>query len=48
VLVPHPDEVETIHWFSAEEMLALPELLSSNRDFLHALAAGAIVLPPQA
>jgi 8-oxo-dGTP diphosphatase len=34
VLKPNPDEVESVHWFSGKELLALPELLESNRDFL--------------
>lgn len=37
---PNPAEVASAHWCSIVEMLALPELLSSNRDFLAALARG--------
>ena len=37
-LAPNPAEVESVHWYSAEEMLALPELLDSNRAFLAAIA----------
>jgi 8-oxo-dGTP diphosphatase len=43
--LPNPDEVETVHWLTPDEMLALPQLLESNRDFLAALAAGEIRLP---
>lgn len=40
-LVPHPVEVEEILWLSLEELLAEPDLLDGNRDFLrHATAAG--------
>jgi 8-oxo-dGTP diphosphatase len=38
-LVPNPAEVESVHWLTAAEMLAMPELLDSNRQFLSALAA---------
>ena len=44
VLHPNPAEVESAHWFTAGEMLALPELLESNRHFLAALASGEIVV----
>lgn len=30
---PNPQEVESVHWLRAEEILELPELLESNRDF---------------
>ncbi len=43
-LVANPLEVESMHWYTPDEMLALPELLASNRDFLAALAAGEIDL----
>ena len=43
-LVPNPAEVESVSWLSPEEMLALDELLSSNREFLHAVERGEIVL----
>ncbi len=33
----NPAEVESVHWFTAEEMWGLPELLPSNRGFLSAL-----------
>ncbi len=42
--VANPAEVESVHWITADEMLALEELLESNRDFLEALAAGEISL----
>ncbi len=41
-LVPNPEEVESIHWLSPAEMLALAELLESNRLFLDAVASGMI------
>ncbi|REK06062.1 MAG: NUDIX domain-containing protein [Planctomycetota bacterium] len=37
-LVANPAEVESVHWLSGDEMLALAELLDSNRTFLAALA----------
>lgn len=40
--IPDPAEVESIHWWTAEEMLDQPELLASNRHFLDALASGEI------
>jgi 8-oxo-dGTP diphosphatase len=33
-------EVESTHWLTREEVLALPDLLASNRDFYAALASG--------
>lgn len=36
-LVANLAEVESIHWLTVDEMLALPELLESNRQFLNAL-----------
>lgn len=41
-LVANPAEVESVHWLSRDEMLALAELLESNRLFLDAIAAGQI------
>jgi len=38
--VPNPAEVAACQWCTAAEMLALPRLLESNREFLAALAAG--------
>ena len=40
----NPAEVESIHWFTAEAMLADETLLSSNREFLTAVASGQIEL----
>jgi 8-oxo-dGTP diphosphatase len=31
----NPAEVESVHWLTPEEMLELPELLESNREFIH-------------
>jgi len=42
--VANPAEVAEIHWLSAAEMLDLPNLLSSNRAFLAAWAAGELEL----
>jgi 8-oxo-dGTP pyrophosphatase MutT (NUDIX family) len=36
--VANPAEVESVHWCTPQEMLQLPGLLSSNRDFLSAVA----------
>lgn len=41
---PNPAEVESVHWFSPDEMLALEHLLESARHFLHALERGEIDL----
>lgn len=41
---PTPAEVESCHWLTTAEMLALPELLDSNRDFLGALERGEFTL----
>jgi 8-oxo-dGTP diphosphatase len=43
-LLPNPAEVESVHWLTPDELLELPELLTSNREFLHALRRGEIVL----
>ncbi len=43
-LAPNPAEVESVHWLAPEELLELPELLSSNREFLHAVLRGEICL----
>jgi 8-oxo-dGTP pyrophosphatase MutT (NUDIX family) len=45
--VPAPAEVESIHWYTIEQMDRLPQLLESNRQFLAALARGEIVLSGQ-
>ena len=39
-LVPHPVEVAEILWRSAEELLAEPDLLEGNREFLEAVLRG--------
>jgi 8-oxo-dGTP diphosphatase len=39
-----PEEVESFHWQTLEEMSALPELLESNRQFIAAVARGEISL----
>jgi 8-oxo-dGTP diphosphatase len=41
---PNPREVESIHWMTAEEMSALPDLLESNRRFLELLRDGRVEL----
>jgi 8-oxo-dGTP pyrophosphatase MutT (NUDIX family) len=43
-LAPNPLEVESVHWFTQDEMLLLAELLDSNRQFLAALATDEIRL----
>jgi 8-oxo-dGTP diphosphatase len=45
VLTAAPAEVESVHWYTAREMLALPELLPSNRDFLVAHRGPAVDQP---
>jgi 8-oxo-dGTP diphosphatase len=40
----NPREVESIHWFTPEEMAALRDLLPSNKDFLDLVQSGAILL----
>ena len=42
-LVPNPLEVETFHWLTADEILRLPDLLASNREFLDAWESGVIL-----
>jgi 8-oxo-dGTP pyrophosphatase MutT (NUDIX family) len=44
LLRPDPAEVESVHWFTPAEMLALSDLLESNRQFLARLEAGEIML----
>ncbi len=41
---PNPAEVESVHWFTVEEMIALAELLPSNREFLELVMQGRIDL----
>ena len=36
ILCPNLQEVESVHWLLSDELLALPELLESNREFLQA------------
>ncbi|HEV3417478.1 MAG TPA: NUDIX domain-containing protein [Pirellulales bacterium] len=43
-LIPNPAEVESVHWLTPDELLELPDLLTSNREFLRALGRGEIVL----
>jgi hypothetical protein len=43
-IIPNPAEVESVHWLTRDEMLALAELLESNRLFLDAVAAGQVSL----
>jgi (d)CTP diphosphatase len=43
-VVPNPAEVESVHWLLPTEMMALAELLESNRHFLDAVSAGQIQL----
>lgn len=45
VLRPNPAEVAEVLWLTAGELAACDELLSSNRDFLHAWADGRFDLP---
>ena len=44
--VANPREVDSIHWFTPEEMARLPDLLESNRDFLRLVEQGEIMLSP--
>lgn len=43
-LTPNSLEVESIHWLTRDEALALPELLPSNRDFYDAWQRGDFVV----
>ncbi len=45
-LTPNPAEVAAVDWFSVGELLVLPDLLPSNRDFLAAVEQGEISLRP--
>jgi 8-oxo-dGTP diphosphatase len=38
----NPEEVESIHWLTPEEMVTLPNLLDSNREFLQLAINGEI------
>ena len=42
---PAPHEVEAAHWLRLEELIALPNLLESNRHFLEAWNKGEFTLP---
>ena len=42
--VPNPSEVESFHWFTLDEMAALPDQLESNFHFLAALKRGEVNL----
>jgi len=42
--IANPAEVESIHWHTPAEMLALPDLLVSNSEFLQRLIAGELQL----
>jgi 8-oxo-dGTP diphosphatase len=44
VLAANPAEVDSWHWHTTDEMLALSDLLESNRAFLGALRRGDISL----
>jgi 8-oxo-dGTP diphosphatase len=44
VPMPDPREVESVHWFTLEEMAAQTELLDSNREFLELIESGEIKL----
>ena len=41
---PNPDEVESVHWMTIEEMLAEPQTLESNLPILRGLKEGRIRL----
>ena len=43
-LKPNPEEVESIHWHTPEQMARLPNLLESNTVFLERLGRGEIDL----
>ena len=45
IIQAEPSEVESIHWLSAKEMVALPELLESNHHFLAAWERREFMLP---
>jgi 8-oxo-dGTP pyrophosphatase MutT (NUDIX family) len=44
VLKPNPAEVDSADWLTPAELLALPDLLASNREFLAAILQGEIAL----
>lgn len=43
-LVPDPVEVDEILWMTAEALLAVPDLLDGNREFLQAVLSGTLRL----
>ncbi len=43
-LVPNPQEVESMHWLTPEEIVGLPNLLDSNREFVDSLLRGELPL----
>jgi 8-oxo-dGTP pyrophosphatase MutT (NUDIX family) len=42
--VANPQEVDSIHWMTPQEMALLPDLLESNREFLRLIEQGKIAL----
>ncbi|WP_425614506.1 NUDIX hydrolase [Anatilimnocola sp. NA78] len=44
-IVPNHLEVESVHWLTSDEVLAMPDLLASNRDFYAAWRQGDFRLP---
>ena len=44
ILAPNPSEVESSHWLSSGEILALPNLLTTNREFILGVQSGEIRL----
>jgi 8-oxo-dGTP pyrophosphatase MutT (NUDIX family) len=43
-ILPNPAEVASFGWYTPSAMSGLPDLLSSNRDFLHELRSGTFAL----
>jgi 8-oxo-dGTP diphosphatase len=43
-LAPNPAEVESVHWFTLEELKTLPNQLESNYRFLEAVGRGEVQL----
>jgi len=41
---PNPEEVQSVHWYTVDQMRRLNALLDSNREFLDALVAGRFTL----
>ena len=41
---PNPDEVESFHWLTATEIVKLPQLLATNREFMAALDRREVIL----